>query len=279
MIQKVDAVYPFLSTGSKYNNFELRYSLRSLVRNGAGLRNVYIASDRLPDFITGVELLVVTDEPLKAAINMIKKLIAACENVNISDPFLAINDDHFIMKPIDLPTLSFHHRGKLTPRNDRSNYNKVLTNTLQVCVEHNLPQLNYDAHTPMLIYKDKFLAAMAKVDWQGLTSPGVLPKSYYGNTIGGGIRIEDAKNIAISVPPSSWTFWSTYTTMGSATMAYLRETFPTSCRFENPNFPEAIDTVVAKPKKIHTPKTHYPNVVRGNPVVTGKKPFVIYANF
>ena len=51
----IDLVIP-LGTGSKSGNDELKLFLRSIEKNGTGIRNILVVTDHVPDWLTGVQI-------------------------------------------------------------------------------------------------------------------------------------------------------------------------------------------------------------------------------
>lgn len=95
----MDAVYPLANT-SKWNDNELRYSLRSLVHNFPDLEQVWILG-HCPDWLTGVNHLPVPSpyERNKDA-NLINAILFACLEPELSDEFLFMSDDQVLLKPM-----------------------------------------------------------------------------------------------------------------------------------------------------------------------------------
>ena len=99
-----DAVYP-LGSGSKWNNNELRYSLRSLEKNLVDLRNVYIVGYR-PEWLTGA-IHIPCDDPLphNKDGNIIRKILRACQTPGLSEDFLQVSDDQILLRPLSFAEL------------------------------------------------------------------------------------------------------------------------------------------------------------------------------
>lgn len=83
------------------NWLELKYSLRSLVN--INHNNVYIVWDK-PDWAKNIIHIPVPDDKWSKYLNVLGKYRAICENENISENFVLMNDDMYIMEPItDIP--------------------------------------------------------------------------------------------------------------------------------------------------------------------------------
>lgn len=93
----MDVVY-ILGSGSLVNNEEIRYSIRSLVENMIDMRNLYIIGEK-PHFIQNVQHHFLPDSDKKSWKNVYNKIMFACEIPELSDEFLLMNDDFFLLEP------------------------------------------------------------------------------------------------------------------------------------------------------------------------------------
>lgn len=165
-------------------NEELRYSLRSLRNLPHG--KVWIAG-YCPSWVTGVGVIPVTTKPgghSSAKAN----LRAACEHPEVSESFVYMNDDFFVMQPMDeLPVM---HRAPIadairTAGMSRS-YTRAMKATMEILIEQGVAEpLMYDLHAPMTVTKAGMLEAL------GLCSyPMVQERTLYGNLqqVGGELR-------------------------------------------------------------------------------------------
>ena len=122
--------------------------------------------------------------------NMISKVLAACDDDAISDPFLLMSDDHFCLLPQHAPAIPFWWKSDMAKRTKGGAYGRRVFVTADVLERLKLPTLNYDAHRPMLIYKDAYRAAIKAAD-----GANVLTKSVYANHAAyTGIKCIDAKD-------------------------------------------------------------------------------------
>lgn len=113
----MDVVY-IIGTGSKWDNNELRYSLRSIAKFGANLGEVYIVGDELPPFInpSTVRYLHVRDITTnKPALNVYYKLCRLFKMSKV-ERFLLSSDDHFLIRPVDLEKWPLFYKGKEMPK-------------------------------------------------------------------------------------------------------------------------------------------------------------------
>lgn len=170
--EQIDYVCP-LGHGSKWDNNELRYSLRSLQEFG-DVRNVWLIGER-PEWFTGNHVRVADSNV--ATWNIWNKLLIACNTPEISDPFLYGNDDYFFIRPFVASEYPNYH-GNLTGNNS---YKEIVRHTMRRLAENDLPTLFYDMHRPMIIHKQKFIEAYNFFEFWIKINSGVVVKSCYGN--------------------------------------------------------------------------------------------------
>lgn len=93
----MDLVY-ILGSGSLSNNEEIRYSIRSAEQNILDLRNIYIIGED-PKFLKDIIHVPAHDSSIYKYINAYHKIKLACSIPELSDEFLLMNDDFFILEP------------------------------------------------------------------------------------------------------------------------------------------------------------------------------------
>ena len=171
----------------KGENEELRYSLRSVVKNLPESR-VWLVGYK-PSWYTG-DFVSVPD--VSSKFNNIHNLInhIAFED-RISDDFIMMNDDFFITKPLD--TVPVYHGGLLLDKINKyyelapnSPYNRMLSRTYNNLVKHSINEpLDYDIHIPLPFNRTRLRETIVKKG---------LPRSTYGNLAGiGGEYMPDVK--------------------------------------------------------------------------------------
>ena len=182
--KKMDVVY-VLGTGSMWDNNELRFSLRSICRNLQNVRNVVVVGER-PDFLQNVIHIPAGDifEPgTNADGNIITKVLAACNSEQVSDDFLFINDDHLVLKAMNVGDVPAFHKGDMTTFDAqywKLNYWRGrLKQTMEVLASGCYPTMHYDCHTPILFNKHVFREVVRRFDYASGT--GYTMKSLYGN--------------------------------------------------------------------------------------------------
>lgn len=158
-LKDIDVVYPVKATPDE--NVELRYSLRSL--ENMPHRNVHIFSDYIPWLSKKVKWHPSSDRPGKPRFaNVNTTLLRACKDPNVSDPFVFMNDDFFVMQKIkELPyycngTLQQHWE-YLHRTYAGSKYMRDLLETQSVLKEMGYGTMDFEVHCPIIFYKDQLI--------------------------------------------------------------------------------------------------------------------------
>ena len=168
-------------------NEELRYSIRSAVKN-LKFDNLWVVGGK-PGWYVGNHLEVIQNKSKYA--NARNNLRAICNSTEISDSFILMNDDFYIINKVD--DVPYMHGGLLADKIEKyknltgdTRYVLMLKRTLlSLSRRKNKDVLDYELHVPMVMKKEKLLAIVELPD---------LWRSRYGNTFDvGGIEIDDVK--------------------------------------------------------------------------------------
>lgn len=169
------------------NNEELRYSIRSLLKN-TDYKNIWLVGYK-PDWYIG-NYIPVTDVGNKFQ-NIQRCLDTICNVHDISEDFVLMNDDFFIMKNIE--KLSNYYDGTLDDRIKNhmqkfgnSQYARILITANKKLRGFGIETpLNYDIHSPMIMNRFKL---------KNIVNISLAPRSFYGNIYSlGGQDISDVK--------------------------------------------------------------------------------------
>lgn len=177
-------------------NEELRYSLRTL--ENLPHEDVYIVGGK-PRFLTNVRTIRTTQNSDKYD-NAAGNIVAACKDPRISDDFILMNDDFFVMRSID--TVPRMNRGPIDEviklhSELNSRYYRAMVDTKVMLEGMGFKDiLSYELHSPMIINKKKYLEAhelmRAYKDRTGV--PHLHGRTVYGNLFGyGGETVRDKK--------------------------------------------------------------------------------------
>jgi len=169
------------------DNEELRYSIRSLIKNTES-PNIWVVGGK-PKWYIGNHIPV--QQSTTKYQNVLNNLKAIANSKEISNEFVLMNDDFYIVKPID--KIETYHGGlfqnkiNLFAKNvPSSHYTKMLKNTRDKLFDMGIKSpLDYAIHVPMIFEKDKFSTVI---------EPNHSFRTLYGNIFNvGGIEIDDVK--------------------------------------------------------------------------------------
>lgn len=195
MKNSTDVVY-VLGTGSSWNNNELRFSLRSVQKHLKGYRNIYVVGEK-PEWLSKAVKHIPCPDIYEnnADGNIIHKVLNACIREELSSTFLFINDDHILLKDINIEDIPPFHKGDLMDYPDKyfnvNIWRNRLGRTKDILREKGLSTYHFDCHTPILFDKQKFIEIMQEFNYQ--EGFGYTMKSLYGNSIGQGVRLQVEK--------------------------------------------------------------------------------------
>lgn len=191
----IDVIIP-LGSGSKWQNNELRYTLRSVQKNLTGVRYVIVVG-QLPDWCRNVVQINFADNPMwRKDRNIAAKAFNVTGIESITSRFLFMSDDHYLLQQFNAEAFPVYHQGELIKeimhRRDYDNYRRMLLRTQAELELRGLSTLNYNMHIPMLMDKVKLRKVIMSVDWEDGV-PFAL-KTLYGNVMQlGGEEIKDVK--------------------------------------------------------------------------------------
>lgn len=222
----MDIVY-ILGKGSCWGDNEIRFSLRSVEKNVLDVGNVFIVGE-CPDWLKNITHIPAEDFSSRKWRNAFHKIGVACRDSRVSEDFLLMNDDFFIMQNVRILDYPFYHSGKL-PSFRLAPFRGVSFKRKDF--------LNYGVHRPFRYNKAKFLA-IEKIINKALDCP---VRSFYGNyyNIGGkfcrdpiitpGRSEKEIENAFVGYTDFSIT---TATARSNAFRRWIKNSFPTPSRFE-----------------------------------------------
>lgn len=171
------------------NNEELRYSIRSVVNSFPNSR-IWVVGG-MPEWYSGNHIPINQDKNTHT--NAFNNLKAITESIDISDKFVLMNDDFFIINKID--KIEYFYNGLLLDKINRykdligeSGYITKLIKTFNKLRKYKVDNpIDYELHVPFIMEKNKLKVILDK-------NEKLLYRSMYGNKfIVGGTQIEDVK--------------------------------------------------------------------------------------
>jgi hypothetical protein len=197
--EKLDVVYPLAagpdgsSKAKGPDDFELRYSLRSLAEQ-SWVGNVFIVSQRKPSWLKNAYCIEHKDEWNTTSFkdkNLIKKMLRACTDERVSDPFVANSDDQFWLKPIDPIEMLIPPRehpsqveqdlvskGRAPIRAWKNAWVKRQFETVNYLKKMGKCPIYFEGHVPYIIHKDCYIKTMCQIPWE--MGEGFLIVVYHG---------------------------------------------------------------------------------------------------
>ena len=141
----MDILY-IVGTGSKWNDNELRYSLRSIAKYGKNVGQVYIVGHK-PDWVSSQVIHIdCVDHFERKHKNMMYKVIVATERCNMSNHFLLSSDDHFYIKETDFDNYPIYSKSDTIRGGSKNSYEKSMYWTGKFLREHGLPTYQTNPH-------------------------------------------------------------------------------------------------------------------------------------
>ena len=169
------------------NNEELRYSIRSVIKNMPS-GNIWVVGGK-PDWYSGKHISV--KQNLQKTKNAENNLLTICNSKEISESFVLMNDDFFVVKPVQ--SVEYYFGGTLEEKilqyqdfQPTSFYTRSLEQTYKRLLRLGISNpLDYELHVPMPMTKEKLAASM---------KGNSLWRSTYGNLFGvAGKQMKDVK--------------------------------------------------------------------------------------
>lgn len=179
----MDVVYP-IGRGSVWGDREIKYSLRSVQKHLSGVDNIWVIG-HLPDHVTNVRHIEFEDVCGNKEANICAKILRACDEPEISQDFLFMNDDHFLLSDFTASEFPYYYKGEIqaflskAPR--RGAYIQAVVRTFYALRSKGKLTKYFDAHCPIVYNKDKFKQVMGGFDVDGKI--GMVLKSLYCNIL------------------------------------------------------------------------------------------------
>lgn len=182
----MDVLY-YIGNGSRHQNRELRYSLRALEKHCKDVDNVWVVGNKPPFLADGVKYLWVEDDGLWWQ-NAYKKTMAAIE-AGISNEFLLMNDDFYMMRDFWAAKYPHYHKGEIGDI-AKNSYQEVIISTKRILAGLGKPTKHYGVHCPMRINGEKYKEL---APFYADSNKPVSARCLYGNLFCRGKQVADNK--------------------------------------------------------------------------------------
>lgn len=152
-----------LGFGSRQDDTELRYCLRSIEKHLTGYGEIVIVG-AIPKWIQNVIHIPATDEDKTwdKEKNIFNKIMLACQDERVTEDFLFMNDDHYLLKDYAAGEFTFYAYGNLSEQVLRDDqYGNTAANTAM-----HMPTYwpYFDVHCP-IVYNKEVFKRLAELDW------------------------------------------------------------------------------------------------------------------
>jgi hypothetical protein len=184
-----------LGIGSHWQNQELRYCLRSIEKHLRGYGDIFIIGEK-PPWLRHV-IHIPFDEGFAPKChekerNIFTKIMAACADERVTDDFLFMNDDHYLLREYEAGAFPYYYDGDLAEKMTVTDYKHTVWNTMALFNEE---ALYFDIHCPIIYNKLRFQYTFLDVNWSRW---GYCIKSVYMNSNSCAIRTEEYPDLKIS---------------------------------------------------------------------------------
>lgn len=243
----MDILY-IVGTGSDWNDNELKFSLRSIAKNGRHVGRVFLVGHK-PEWVSDKVTHIPCDDPFHVKHhNILNKVLVAMAQSDIGQHFLISSDDHYYVQPTDFDKLPVYYKqpeipARMTDAQVWQEYFKSLHDTRCMLERHKLPlyQTNphcnthwdrgvYNRHREIFdeCLRMQFGGEMNCVMGNLLISEGAVPEPFVDAKLNSQMTLPEIEESA----KVSNCLSSTPNIRESALAEYLRQTFETKCKYE-----------------------------------------------
>lgn len=260
------------------HNEDLRYSLRSIAKYYPESK-VWIVGYK-PSWVMNVNYLPLIQNGEDKWQNSINNIIAACNCPNISDDFILMNDDFFMIKPIaPIEMVSNMNLGLLTNsivkyKDKKTSWHEAFRQVKELLEKLGVdgPYYDYETHLPLEINKQKFLEVINLplvkefMKTSNVLHKRSLYKNFYkstGLTLPADVKVEKYDDSIFRVDICGWL--SVYDGQVNGTKypflnKLLRSSFANPCIYEREITEEekaSLKNIIIDPKDVVIPKEYY----------------------
>lgn len=181
-MEKIDLVY-ILGGGSRWNNNEIRYSLRSVESFFPAAGKVFVIGE-CPEWLQNVVHIKVTDTHDNKILNAMVKYGIAVDDPRVSKDFILMNDDFFFLKSTE--EIPYYSRGtiaemlNLHPSKNGYYFRSLWDTRKRLDAMGISDAIDFEVHAPMIFNKEKLKTVMGMVG----TERAYAFRSCYGNLMG-----------------------------------------------------------------------------------------------
>lgn len=103
-----------LSRADRWNHIELKYTLRGIEKHLSGYGDIFIIG-AYPDWMKGGVHIPATDNEMvyDKQRNIFRKIMVACGDERVTERFLFMNDEHYLLKNYTAADFPYYYEGEL----------------------------------------------------------------------------------------------------------------------------------------------------------------------
>ena len=171
----MDLLY-VVGTGSKHNNIELKYSLRSIEKNCTGYDRIFIAGYK-PQFLNDNVIYVPFEDKTNVYKhwNILNGIKTVVDTTDISEYFVLQSDDHFYVRPYNFEEMPLYYKTELISEVPKAcgnpRYKTAIVETRRLLERHGLSTLNTSSHCGTLFNKTLFKFMEDNILAEAFSSP------------------------------------------------------------------------------------------------------------
>ncbi len=155
----MDILY-IVGDGSRFNNLELRMSLRSICKYGTNIGKVIVAGNPPQWLSDKVIKIKIEDKYTYKHQNILSCIENVIDMELVHGDFLYSSDDHFYCRPVDFANYPYFVKGELRRTFNLTDtfwqYHQSLYDTRKLCQKYNLPAMDYSQHCNTHMNTDVF---------------------------------------------------------------------------------------------------------------------------
>lgn len=158
---------PENNLGSRWGDQELKYCLRSIEKHLTGYGHIFIIGHK-PAFLNDKVIHIPASDEDKTfwkERNIFNKIMIACGDERVTEDFLFMNDDHFLLCNFIGNGFPYYYSGYLMEYSDRPDqYGNSAKNTYDIMKVKNELARYWDIHCP-IIYNKTMFVQLSVYDW------------------------------------------------------------------------------------------------------------------
>ena len=162
-----DILIPLKANGSYSNNIELLYALRSIYMHLKGYRYIWIVGESIPEWVVGVRFIRQVDRYQNKQANIHTAILSVMQHSECADNVIFWADDNVLLKDINATDIPITTNGTDLLDCDANGvwWDRTRKATGIALQEKGYTTVDYEAHTPVVFNKHKYLQLASEFDF------------------------------------------------------------------------------------------------------------------